>query len=226
MSNLRKNSLTGGALLASMLLLCCSNMAYGQPVSTAGTQTGSSGWDDLYAGTMGGANQSAPNTERPAYPPAVSRQPTDAKVLQDWFARYDQVRRAAQMNPKERARADALLSKGLSIVIPGDEKIATRKLLTSLVARYDQAIDGMKRLPLLPETTALQRGYYQYFLEARALFGDYLKVQDNLFAKDPTGTPIAASLMPRKQRLESIDGGNKVLDGRLRATYGVAAYQY
>ncbi|MBX9696066.1 MAG: hypothetical protein K2Z81_27005, partial [Cyanobacteria bacterium] len=152
--------------------------------------------------------------------------PTDGKLIQDWFSQYDQVRRAAQMSPKERSRADALLSKGLSIVIPGDEKIATRKLLTSLVTRYEQAIDGMKRLMMYPETEALQRGYYQYFFEARALFSDYLKVQDNLFAKDQMGTPIAASLMPRKQRLEALDTANKSLDARMRGAFGVPGYQY
>lgn len=157
----------------------------------------------------------------------VANQQQNLANIQQWFVSYDQVRRAAQMNPQERQKADGLLSKGLSIIVPGEEKVATQALLTKLVNKYQMATDQMKRLPLYPETEKLHRGYYQYFNEARKLFSDYLKVQTNLFVVDEqTGKPLAGGLMLRKQNLEMLDQNNKALDEQLRNQFGIAPYQY
>src|SRR5690606_26110109 len=116
-------------------------------------------------------------------PPARARLPRPGATesqLKEWFERYDEIRRSAQMSPAERKQADELMSKGLSIIVPGEEKDVSQKLLNSLVARYASACEKMKGLPLYSETEKLHRGYYQYFLQAQQLFGDYLKVQNNL----------------------------------------------
>lgn len=171
---------------------------------------------DGYAMTGGGVS-----------PTMVANQQQNLANIQQWFVSYDQVRRAAQMNPQERQKADGLLSKGLSIIVPGEEKVATQALLTKLVNKYQMATDQMKRLPLYPETEKLHRGYYQYFNEARKLFSDYLKVQTNLFVVDEqTGKPLAGGLMLRKQNLEMLDQNNKALDEQLRNQFGIAPYQY
>lgn len=157
----------------------------------------------------------------------VPNQQQNLANIQQWFSNYDQVRRAAQMNPQERQKADGLLSKGLSIIVPGDEKVATQALLNKLVNKYQMATEQMKRLPLYPETEKLHRGYYQYFNEARKLFSDYLRVQTNLFVVDEqTGKPVAGGLMLRKQNLEMLDQNNKALDEQLRNRFGIGPYQY
>jgi hypothetical protein len=148
------------------------------------------------------------------------------QMIGQWFRSYDDIRRKAQMNPAERAKADGLMSKAISMFIPGEEKVQAQKLLTSLVARYSQAVDEMKRLPLYPETEKLHRGYYQYFTSARQLFGDYLAVQQNPLATDSTGTTIATTLLTRKQQLESLDQANKTIDGQLRTQFNIPPYQY
>ena len=168
------------------------------------------------------------------YPPQQSAaasqggQPDKARAatIAQWFQNYDDIRRKAQMNPTEKQKADALMSKAISMFIPGNDKVEAQKLLQNLVARYNQAVEDMKRLPLYPETEKLHRGYYQYFTNAKQLFGDYLTVQQNPLSTDSTGNPVAASLMPRKNNLESLDQANKALDGQLRAQFNIPAYHY
>ncbi len=168
-------------------------------------------------------NSSASMSQAPI---SGSQQATDEKVLKDWFAKYDAIRRKAQLNPRARAEADALLSKGLAIIVPGDDKKATQKLLQDLVTRYNTAAEGLKQLPLYPETESLHRGYYQYFAQARALFADYMAVQNNILVPDAHGNPLAKSLMPRKLQLENLDRSNKAKDEFLRKKLGIKAYSY
>ncbi len=166
--------------------------------------------------------------QRAAFPDdtvASSGSPAPQADYANWFARYDRIRQTAQMNPSERQRADNLMSKGLSIVVPGPEKVTTGQLLNKLVNKNRVAADQMKMLPLLPQTEQLHRGYYKYFNDATNLFGDYLKVQTNLFATDATGTSIARNLMPRKMELEQLDQNNKALDAQLRQQLGIPAYR-
>lgn len=150
--------------------------------------------------------------------------------IQEWFQRYDQVRRQSQMTPSEKQKADGLMSKGmtgLGAMLAGDEKAATQSLLNKLVGKYQAAAEQMKQLPLYPETERLHRGYYQYFSDARRLFSDYLKVQSNLFAMDEeTGKPVAGLLMARKQNLETLDMNNKALDEQLRQQFNIPPYRY
>lgn len=143
-----------------------------------------------------------------------------------WFYKYDAIRRAAQMNPQERQRADNLMSKGLSIVVPGPEKAITGQLLVKLVNKNRLAADQMKGLPLYKETEQLHRGYYQYFATAQGLFADYLKVQNDILARDNNGAMIAGGLMNRKQQLAALDENNKQLDAQLRQQFNIPAYRY
>lgn len=161
-----------------------------------------------------------------ALPGPPVRQVTDSKLLKDWFSRYDQIRRKAQLDPRSKEQANALLSKGLAIIVPGDDRKATQKLLADLVTRYGAAAEELKQLPLYPETEKLHRGYYQYFSDARSLFSDYMAVQNNLLVPDAHGNPIAKSLMPRKQNLELLDQNNKNYDEFLRRQLGIEAYAY
>lgn len=151
---------------------------------------------------------------------------TNPAQIKQWFSRYDIVRKQAQMSPSEKEQADNLLSQGLSVFVPGPNKTQAQKLLTGLVSKYQIAINQMKAMPLYPETSQLHRGYYQYFTDARALFSDYLRVQDNLMVKDErTGKSIMPQLLARKANLESLEQQVKQLDGELRGQFGIAAYR-
>ncbi len=147
--------------------------------------------------------------------------------IKSWFASYDQIRRQAQLSPAERQKADEIMGKGLSIFMPGADKVLAQNLLANLVKRYDVAVQQMASLPVIPATEQLHRAYYQYFVDARRLFSEYLKLQDDLLATDPsTGQPVASGLVERKENLAMLDENNKILDGRLRQQYSIPAYQY
>jgi hypothetical protein len=152
--------------------------------------------------------------------------PTDMGLIREWFNKYDMVRRQAQMSPQERAKADDLLSHGLQVFVPGEEKVLARNLLTNLVGKYDRACSQLKLLPLYPETGGLHRQYFNYFTEARNLFGDYLRVQNNLMVKDERGNSVMAGLIERKQTLEGTEQQAKALDTELRGRFGIAPYRF
>jgi hypothetical protein len=164
------------------------------------------------AGNAGGAPQQAPATPVPK--------------IQEWFNHYDNIRRQAQMNPQEKAQSDAMMSKGLSIFMPGDDKAAMQGFLRTMIQRYDAAQAQLKGLPLYPETKELHIGYYQYFKSAAGIFNDYIAVQNNPLAADAQGNSIAAGLLTRKSNLEMLDQRNKAIDAGLRQQFGIAPYHY
>ena len=163
---------------------------------------------------------------QPAAGVAKPIEPTNPELIKSWFKKYDEIRRAAQLSARDKAKANELLSKGLAIIIPGDEKVQTQKLLRDLVTRYSAAEEALKQLPLYPETETLHRGYYQYFSQAKALFNDYLTVQNNVLARDQYGNPLAKTLMFRKHNLEVLDQNNKNFDEQLRQRFGVKNYSF
>jgi hypothetical protein len=148
------------------------------------------------------------------------------ELIRKWFQRYDVIRHEAQMTPTERQKADAMMSQGLSIIVPGEQKVESQQLLSSLVNRYHKASEELKALTFLPATSNLHRGYYQYFNDAGRLFSDYIKVQNNLLAVDDQGTSLASTLMSRKESLTGLEQNNKAMDAQLRQTYGIAPYPY
>jgi hypothetical protein len=152
---------------------------------------------------------------------------TQSDPVKNWFNNYDQIRRQAQLSPAERQKADQIMGKGLSIFMPGADKALAQNLLANLVKRYDIAVQQMAALPVIPATEQLHRAYYQYFVDARRLFSEYLQLQDDLLATDPnTGQPVASGLVERKENLAALDQNNKMLDEKIRQQYGIAAYQY
>jgi hypothetical protein len=151
---------------------------------------------------------------------------TNPALLREWFGKYDMVRRLAQMSPAEKAKADDLMSHGLQMFVPGEEKIVAQKLLTELVGKYQTACNQLKNMPVYPETSVLHHDYFNYFSAAHDLFADYLRVQSNLMAKDANGQSIMAGLMNRKANLEGIEQQAKNVDGDVRQRLGIAPYRY
>ncbi|MBC8000446.1 MAG: hypothetical protein IAF58_21020 [Leptolyngbya sp.] len=158
----------------------------------------------------------------------MQRNGNPSAYVPQWFGRYDQIRRQAQMTPAEKMKSDTLMAKGMGAMLgSGPDKGTMQVLLTKMVSKYSTASEQMKQLPLYPETEKLHRGYYQYFSDAKRLFSDYLRVQTSIFAvDDETGKPVVSLLMARKQNLENLDIQNKALDDQLRKQFGIAPYQY
>ncbi|MBA4078015.1 MAG: hypothetical protein C0508_23505, partial [Cyanobacteria bacterium PR.023] len=55
--------------------------------------------------------------------PSSAARNTSSQQLRQWFSAYDMVRKQAQMSPSEKDRADNLLSQGLSVFVPGPNKM-------------------------------------------------------------------------------------------------------
>lgn len=206
-------------LVGATIFLICS---FALSLLAASAQNIGSQYQNQYQGeNYGNSSQFSGQT------PSSAVRNTSSQQLRQWFSAYDMVRKQAQMSPIEKDRADNLLSQGLSVFVPGPNKMQAQKLLTGLVDKYQVAINKMKAMPLYPETEKLHRGYYQYFSDARVLFSDYLKVQNEPFAKDPnTGERLIGQIVRRKQSLAELEANVKNLDQGLRNRFGIKAYQY
>ena len=205
---------------ATLLLICSSSLT----LLAASAQNFGNQYQNHYQGGNAGSPQfSGQMPSGPNSSPNLNR--SSSQQLRQWFSSYDLVRKQAQMSPTEKDRADNLLSQGLSVFVPGPNKTQAQKLLTGLVEKYQVAISRMKAMPLYPETEKLHRGYYQYFSDAKTLFSDYLRVQDNLMVKDEHGKGIMPQLMARKANLESLEMQIKQLDSELRGQFGIAPYR-
>lgn len=208
-------------LVRATLLLICSSLL---PLLAVSAQNLGSQYQNQYQSGNAGSPQFSGQM-----PSAASANPnfnrSSSQQLRQWFGAYDLVRKQAQMSPSEKDRADNLLSQGLSVFVPGPNKTQAQKLLTGLVDKYQVAIVKMKAMPLYPETEKLHRGYYQYFSDAKTLFSDYLRVQDNLMVKDEHGKGIMPQLMTRKANLENLEMQIKQLDSDLRGQFGIAPYR-
>lgn len=220
-SRFLKALLTGAVTASSCTLPGMAQLDYGQYGSSE------SGYPGGTAATYGGGYGAGYQRQAPKPPAPWPGQSASPARVRDWFSRYDQIRRQAQMTPQERQRADTLLSRGMAILMPGPDKDDARQILTMLVDKYQTATQAMKQLPLIPETQDLHRGYYQYFNNARQLFTDYLRVQDNIFVTDAsTGKPIAGQLLQRKAMLEQLNQQIQKLDEQLRSQLGIPPYRY
>jgi hypothetical protein len=215
----RHSKVSHAVFTAAALLMVAQALAI-EPVFAQGFQQG-----QMASGQMSNQGQGNQNQGNQSQGGQNAR-PTDPAMIKDWFAKYDMVRRQAQMSPSERTGADDLLSHGLQVFVPGPEKVLAQKLLVNLVSKYDRACGQLKTLAFYPETSGLHRQYFQYFKDAKDLFSDYLRVQGNVMSKDQNGNSLFAGLMDRKQRLESTEQQAKALDGELRNRFGIAPYRF
>jgi len=209
--------LLGGTTLAALAVATAS------PVSNPGGAA-------AYDGPVGGIKTpSRTAVSQPArrVEPARKSETEDRMSVRDWFARYDQIRRKAQMTPTERKEASKLVKKGLPRLLFGEDRSAARTLLAKLIARYQAAVAEMRQLPEISQTEDLQDAYLKYFLTARSLFSDYLRVQNSPLATDKnTGERVITRLQKRKEKLGDLDKSAKSLDRRLRKEFDLPPYRY
>src|SRR4030095_7958225 len=144
---------------------------------------------------------------------------TNGDRVRAWFERYDAIRRSAQMTPEERKIADGLLSKKITLLLPGFGRFAAQRLLKKMIDRYAAAANAMKELPTMPETRELHEGYTRYFSTSRALFHATLHTLNNpLHSKK--------ELQARKAEVAALDESLKTTDKQLRDTYNIPPYCY
>lgn len=143
---------------------------------------------------------------------------TSIKRVSDWFSKYDQIRRAAQMSPEEKAKAHKLMTAALT-GNPAD-KAAAKNMLSSMSSRYQRAISSLRSLSTVPETSKLHSGYLRYFQTGNDFFQQYQR----LIAKNINPTAIQGLDSSRKQ-LGLLDVSNKLLDKKLRKQYNIPPFR-
>ena len=156
-----------------------------------------------------------------AQDPAVSA-PADQEQSQtidigEWFSRYDQIRRDAELTLGEKLQCRGLLERGLSGEIkPGGRSAA---LVEKMIAKYGAAASRMQALPTVLQTSELQSGYAQYFSQVHQLFQDCLKSPE---ASDGAGQALPV----RRKELEELDKKNKSLDEVLRKEFSIPRHKH
>lgn len=132
-------------------------------------------------------------------------------AVKDWFAKYDQIRRDAEMTTGEKMQAMRLNA---------DKPQKKNAVLASkMLAKYTTAVAAMKLLSPISETRELQERYTEYFSRARQLFSDFVDAQ--------TKIPYPSeSLAAGRKDLEVFDKSNKLLDKELRLKYSISKHKH
>lgn len=164
----------------------------------------------LFAPTLGlSKNASVESQTKPGSEMQEVRQPS--VTPKEWFSRYDQIRRGAEMTMADKFQSLLLASKR-----PEKRNAA---LASRMIQKYTTALTEMKQLESIPETKELQDGYIEYFNTARQIFSGYLDAQHQV--------PFTnQSLMPPKKKLEELDKKNKTLDADLRQRYLITKHKH
>ena len=168
-----------------------------------------------------------------AHPPAATSSESDSdkvntpgklsadqkEAVVEWFKKYDQIRRDAELTLAEKFQTMSFLDKNL------DGKTALRKRDQELVARmnakYAKADEAMKNLQPVSEVKELQEGYSNYFRQVHHVFTRYVKDSTGCDANTPHST-----VQEQRSALEELDSKNKKLDAQLRSKYGIAKHKH
>lgn len=143
------------------------------------------------------------------------------EAVVDWFKKYDQIRRDAELSLGDKFQTMSFLDKNL------DNKTTLRKRDQELVARmnakYAQADEAMKNLQPVSATRELQDGYTKYFSQVHKIFTHYIQDQN---APEVDCTPSPSSVREQRSALEELDVANKKLDAQLRTKYSIAKHKH
>lgn len=129
----------------------------------------------------------------------------------EWFKKYDEIRRDAEMSLADKFQA-MLLATGS----PGKRNVT---VASHMAVKYSVALAEIKRLEPIPETKELQEGYTEYFSRAYKLLQDELNGQELKPLNDKNFLEV-------KHQLERLDGKNKKLDDQLRKEYGIPKHRH
>jgi len=139
------------------------------------------------------------------------------KPVTEWFAKYDQIRRDAEMTMGEKLKYGNALKKALKS--GGKMSKSTHAFAERMLSKYSAAATAMQALSSVPETQELQDGYIQYFTEMERSFQDCISIQEI--------TPTTAeSRAVTKEKIEKINAKNKKLDDDLRLKYDIPKHKH
>jgi hypothetical protein len=141
------------------------------------------------------------------------------EAVVDWFKKYDQIRRDAELNLMEKFQTMSFLDKNVehTAVLRRRDK----DLVERMSSKYAKADEAMRNLPSMTATRELQDGYIDYFSQVHKIFTQYLK---SPAAGEPPCSP--STMRERRSALEELDFKNKKLDTELRQEFGIAKHKH
>jgi len=150
---------------------------------------------------------------------SITSESEQKDAVVDWFKKYDQIRRDAELNFLEKFQTMSFWDKNVdhaAVLRKRDQEFVER-----MSAKYARAVEEMRNLPEVLATKELQDGYIDYFDQVHQIFTAYLK---NSTAGE---TPFSHSTMrERRSALEELDLNNKKLDSELRQKFGIARHRH
>jgi len=138
-------------------------------------------------------------------------------AVTEWFAKYDQIRRDAEMATSEKLKYGSAMKKALNAgakVSPG-----TKEFMKRMSSKYEAASAAMSALTPTPETKELHDGYLQYFDEMGKSFSAACASEENADSAD------SAAKSETKDRIEALDNANKKIDAKLRQRFGIPKHK-
>ena len=148
--------------------------------------------------------------------PSAGQEQSAKSTVDDWFAKYDQIRRNAELSLGERFQCRGMLERGLQHAKANDRNTT---LAHKMESKYKAAASAMQDLPILPETTDLQNGYIEFFKQGHQLFLDCI-------GSEQTAPATGQVLDAQRKKLEVLDRKNKKLDEELRRKFGIARHKH
>jgi hypothetical protein len=149
--------------------------------------------------------------------PSTTETEQSKKSIVEWFEKYDEIRRSAEMSTGEKLKYGGALKKALKS--GGALSDGTKKFVEKMRAKFEAAAAATKKLPEIPETKDLQEGYVQYFTEMERSFAECITIQE--ITPDST-----KSKSETKAKLEKLSAKNKKLDGALREKYVIPKHKH
>lgn len=138
-------------------------------------------------------------------------------AVTEWFEKYDEIRRSAEMKTSEKLKYGSSLKKALKS--GGRLSPTTKEFIERMKTKYAAAYTSLLSLQTPAETRDLQRGYAQYFKDMEESFGGCLDAQE-LSAEE------TAAKVEKKEKIEALNSANKKLDEGLRKKFGIPKHKH
>jgi hypothetical protein len=143
--------------------------------------------------------------------PVSETKVTRKHKIVEWFKKYDQIRREAEMSLADKFQA--------LLMATGDPGKRAFNLASRMSTKYKRALAEIKKLKPEPETKDLQEGYTEYFVKARQVLEEHL-------APDSPTRISNKSLEEVRKNLEELDHKNKQLDDDLRKEFHIPKHRH
>lgn len=155
--------------------------------------------------------------------PALAKTSKQVQLSErEWFARFDDIRRAAECREDEREEGNLLMLKTMVGSASAEERVRANVLLRKLRDKYKVAAHALSQLSPSDGTEALKKGYMAYFAAAANLCSTCIKENGEQYSEHP-GEKLKL-LLEQKQLLDELGHHSVTADELTRIQLRVEPY--